>query len=66
MALDTQRKAYALVRVHEFSPADGAVATCCPTGAISMQPVGADRDLVGAGLEISASSGAALRDRSVT
>jgi NTE family protein len=52
MALDTQRKAYALVRVHEFSPADGAVAACCPTGAISMQPVGANRAVVGEVLEI--------------
>jgi NTE family protein len=66
MALDAQQKAYALVRVHEFSPADGAVAACCPTGAISMQPVRTDRDLVDAGLESSAWSGAARRDRSVT
>jgi NTE family protein len=66
MALDAERKAYALVRVHEFSPADGAVAACCPTGAISMQPVRADRDVVEAGPEMSASSGAPLRDRSVT
>ena len=66
MALDAQRKAYALVRVHEFSPADGAVAACCPTGAISIQPVRSNDDVVDAGLEINPSSGASLRDRSVT
>jgi NTE family protein len=54
MALDAQRKAYALVRVHEFSPADGSVANCCPTEAISVQPVSATRDPVEAVLEISA------------
>jgi NTE family protein len=54
MALDAQRKAYALVRVHEFSPADGSVANCCPTEAISVQPVSAKRDPVEAVLEISA------------
>ena len=54
MALDAQRKAYPLVRVHEFSPADGAVAACCPTGAISVQPVSTDRVVVEGALEISA------------
>ena len=54
MALDAQRKAYPLVRVHEFSPADGAVAACCPMGAISVQPVSTDRDVGEAALEISA------------
>ncbi len=54
MALDAQRKAYALVRVHEFSPADGSVANCCPVEAISVVPVSAEPVPVEAVLEISA------------
>ncbi len=54
MALDAQRKAYARVRIHEFSPADGSVAHCCPTEAISVVPLSTDRDTADDVLEISA------------
>ncbi len=54
MALDAERKAYPLVRVHEFSPADGAVAHCCPTEAISVLPLSTAREPMDAALEISA------------
>jgi NTE family protein len=46
MALDRDQKAYPLVPVHEFSPADGAFARCCPVDAIVVAPPG-DRDLLG-------------------
>ena len=41
MALDTQRKAYPLSRVHDFSPADGAFARSCPVNAIQVSPIAA-------------------------
>jgi NTE family protein len=53
LALDAQRKAYPLVRVHEFSPADGAVARCCPEDAISVRPA-AQRDPIEDLLDVSA------------
>lgn len=39
MALDSQRKAYPIARVHDFSPADGAFVRCCPVEAISVTPI---------------------------
>jgi NTE family protein len=53
LALDAQRKAYPLVRVHEFSPADGSVAHGCPVGAITVRPAGR-RDVVEESLQYSA------------
>lgn len=41
MALDVQRKAYPLSRIHDFSPADGAFVRCCPVEAISVSPIAA-------------------------
>ncbi len=41
MAIDDQRKAYPLARLHEFSPADGAFVRCCPVDAIRVVPVAA-------------------------
>ena len=38
MALDDQRKAYPLARVHDWSPADGAFVSECPENAISIAP----------------------------
>ncbi len=38
MALDEQRKAYPLARVHDWSPADGAFVSECPEDAISLAP----------------------------
>ncbi|MEO7521987.1 MAG: patatin-like phospholipase family protein [Gemmatimonas sp.] len=39
MALDEQRKAYPLSRVHNWSPADGAFVRCCPVNAIQVAPL---------------------------
>ncbi|MEO7520536.1 MAG: hypothetical protein ABIW79_01840, partial [Gemmatimonas sp.] len=39
MALDEQRKAYPLARVHNWSPADGAFVRCCPVNAIQVAPI---------------------------
>jgi NTE family protein len=39
MALDEQRKAYPLARTHNWSPADGAFARCCPVNAIHVAPI---------------------------
>ena len=39
MALDEDRKAYPMLPVHEFSPADGGFAGCCPVSAISVAPI---------------------------
>ncbi|MES2523571.1 MAG: patatin-like phospholipase family protein [Gemmatimonadota bacterium] len=39
MALDVQRKAYPLRRVHDWSPADGAFVRCCPVNAIHVSPL---------------------------
>ena len=39
MALDVQRKAYPLARVHNWSPADGAFVRCCPEDAIHVAPI---------------------------
>lgn len=39
MALDTERRAYPLQPVHDFSPADAAFAGCCPTEAIAVSKV---------------------------
>ena len=41
MALDVQRKAYPLTRVHDWSPADGAFVRCCPVDAIHVSPLAA-------------------------
>lgn len=41
MALDVQRKAYPLARVHDWSPADGAFVRCCPVNAIHVAPIAA-------------------------
>jgi NTE family protein len=38
MALDGEQRAYPLERLHEFSPADGAFARCCPEEAIRVAP----------------------------
>ena len=54
MAIDAQRKAYALVREHEFSPADGSVVSSCPTDAIAVVPVATHRAPAEAAVEISA------------
>jgi NTE family protein len=37
MALDAQRRAYALSHVMEWSPADGDFVRHCPTGAVSVE-----------------------------
>ncbi|MBL0939207.1 MAG: patatin-like phospholipase family protein [Gemmatimonadaceae bacterium] len=39
MALDEEQKAFPLLPVHEFSPADGAFAGCCPVSAITVAPM---------------------------
>jgi NTE family protein len=39
MALDDQRKAYPIARVHDWSPADGAFVRICPVDAISVAPM---------------------------
>lgn len=39
MALDEQRKAYPLWRVHNWSPADGAFVRACPVNAIHVAPL---------------------------
>ncbi len=41
MALDSQRKAYPIARVHDWSPADGAFVRCCPVNAIHVAPISA-------------------------
>lgn len=41
MALDVQRKAYPLARVHDWSPADGAFVRCCPVNAIHVAAISA-------------------------
>ncbi len=57
MAIDEQRKAYPLARLHEFSPADGAFVRSCPVDAIRVDavalgatPADIPRSLVGTGV----------------
>ncbi len=54
LALDEQRKAYPIARVHDFSPADGAFARCCPVHAIAVGPVGSAANVAADVLAVSA------------
>ncbi|WP_337169612.1 patatin-like phospholipase family protein [Gemmatimonas aurantiaca] len=38
MALDREQKAFPLLPIHEFSPADAAFARCCPEDVIRVEP----------------------------
>ncbi len=45
MALDRQQKAFPLLPIHEFSPADDGLGQCCPWEAIRVETTGAKRSI---------------------